>query len=199
MRFLMPANRWLPIAALALIATAAAVAPGHEGRPAYRSNIPAGEEVLLLKPSGATLSLLGLVECAELEGAQRVAEGTQARLVDADGASLKKFPQHFSFRVTASLKKLMLSDPEDAVTITEAPQDFLLKIKFRMRAFDGIHVREIEPESVRIIGVPEDIPYDERVYRISFNVKDLPVTDRLILDVLTPEGRNMTHFTFGLL
>lgn len=199
MRFLQTANRWLPITALALIISAAALASGHDARPAHRANTPAGETVLMLKPAGATLSILGLIECPELEGAQRVAEGEHAKMISADGASITKFPQHFSFRVTASLRKIVLSDPEDVVMTTEHPQDFLLKMKFRMRAFNGIHVREIEPESVQMIGVPEDVPYDERIYRISFDVKDLPITDRLILDILSPKGENLTHFTFDLL
>jgi len=199
MRFLKTANRWLPIAAVALIVGAATLAAGHDGRPAFRANTPAGEQVLLLKPSGVSLSLLGLIECPELEGALRLSEGEHARLISAGGESITTFPRHFSFRVTASLRKVVISEPEDVVTTTEQPQDFLLKVKFRLRAFDGTHVREIQPESVQLIGVPQDVPYDERIYRINFKEKDLPVTDRLILDVLSPDGHSLTHFTFGLL
>ena len=38
--------------------------------PGLHSNMPAGYDVMVLKPSKATLSLLGLIECPELEGAQ---------------------------------------------------------------------------------------------------------------------------------
>ena len=145
------------------------------------------------------ISLLGLIECPDLEGAQQIATGVNAGIVDVDGQPLRHFPQNFSFRITASLRKTVLVDPTDALNTPERPEDLLLKLKFRLKAYHGLDVREIPPESVRIIGVPADIPSDERVYRVSFNVEKLPITDRCVLEVLSPDGERLAKFHFDLL
>src|SRR6266481_887726 len=183
-------------------ATLAVICTGVCGQPAVNSPIfhsptPAGYENFTLKPSGTVMALLGLIECPEIEGAQRVSEGMAAKVLATDGTVITTFPSHFSFRITASLRKTLTLPPEDSVTSALEPEELLSKLKFRMRAYDGISVREVEPESVQIIGVPEDVPYDERIYRVQFAVKGLPITARLVLDVLTPEGTQLTHFTFS--
>lgn len=167
--------------------------------PVFHASTPAGYEVLQLKPSGAVISFLGLIECPELEGAQQVAEGAKARLLNADGQPVMHYPRDFSFRVTVSLRKTLLVDPTDGFASAEKPQELLLKLKFRLRAYHGLQAQDIQPESVQIIGVPADIPYDERVYRISFNLEQLPVTDRCVLEILSPDGERLTKFHFDLL
>jgi hypothetical protein len=186
------------------LATLAVVCTAVCGQPAvtpavFHSPAPAGYENFMLKPSGSMMALLGLIECPEIEGAQRISEGMAAKVLAADGTALTNFPSHFSFRITASLRKTLTILPEDSVTSTLEPEELLTHLKFRMRAYDGLRVREVESESVQIIGVPADVPYDERIYRVQFAVKGLPITDRLVLDVLTPEGTQLTHFTFALL
>lgn len=165
----------------------------------FHATIPAGYDVLLIKPSDAVLTFLGLIECPELEGAQQVAEGTKSRVVNADGKPLAHFPGSFSFRVTVSLRKTLLLEPTGVFEISDEPEDLLLKLKFRLKAYQGLQVREIQPESVLMIGVPADIPYDERVYRVSFNGSDLPVSNRCVLEVLSPDGVRLTKFHFDLL
>ena len=166
----------------------------------FHASAPAGYDVLLLKPANAEVSLLGLVECPELEGAQHIAEGTNARVISADGTPLTHFPHNFSFRITASLRKTVLSTPTGEVTSNDSPEDFLLKLKFGLKIFNGLEVREIQPESVEMIGVPAALPYDERIYRVNFRiVKDVPVTDRMVLEVLSSESDRLTRFHFDLL
>lgn len=161
------------------------------------SNMPAGYDVIVLKPSKAILSLIGLIECPELEGAQHVAEGVHKKLVSADGGTIKKFPERFSFRITASLRKVFLDGPVTSVPISEDPQELLLNLKFRIRAYNGLEVREIVPQSVEMIGMPADVPYDERVYRINVNAGNLPITDRLVVEIFSPHGELLTHFPFS--
>lgn len=167
--------------------------------PVFHASMPAGYDVLLLQPAGTVLTFLGLIECPGLEGAQHITDGVNARIVNTDGKSLAYFPDNFSFRITASLRRIVLLDPTATFAISDQPQDLLLKFKFLLKAHHGLQVREIQPESVQLIGVPADIPYDERVYRVSFNVKDLPVTDRCVLEVISPEGVRLTKFHFDLL
>ncbi|MGZ4878881.1 MAG: hypothetical protein ACXVIO_11810 [Candidatus Angelobacter sp.] len=177
----------------------AAARTAQKAVPGMRSTMPAGYDVMVLKPSKATLSLMGLIECPELEGAQRVAEGVHRKLVSADGDTIKEFPQRFSFRITASLRKVFLDGPASSVDVDGDPQELLLKLKFRIRAYNGLEVREIVPQSIEMIGMPADVPYDERVYRINVNAGGLPITDRLVVEILSPQGELLTHFPFSLL
>jgi hypothetical protein len=186
----------LIVAGLAVVAAARNSQKPMSG---VRSNMPAGYAVMVLKPSKATLSLMGLIECPELEGAQHVAEGSHKRLVSADGETIRQFPQRFSFRITASLKKIFIEVPDSSVDIAGDPQELLLKLKFRIRAYNGLESREIEPQSIEMIGVPADVPYDERVYRINVDTGNLPITDRVIIEILSPQGELLTHFPFSLL
>jgi hypothetical protein len=167
--------------------------------PGFHATMPAGYSVVQLKPSGAILSLLGLIECPEVEGLQQISQGLNAKVMSPQGEVLKQFPQHFSFRITASLRKTLIDGPDRIVTTEEEPKQLLLKLGFRLKIYDGLDMHEIGPESVTMIGVPADIAYDERVFRVSFDVGELPVTDRMILEVTSPEGEGLTHFPFGLL
>jgi hypothetical protein len=189
------------IAALPFILGSLVAAAGTllKSGPGLHSAMPAGYDVVVLKPSGVNLSLMGLIECPELEGAQHVASGLQARIVGADGARMENYPQHFNFRITASLRKIVLDGPASAFDFSGNPQDLLLKLKFRIKAYHALEAREIEPESVELIGVPADVPADERVYRIGVNVDKMPVIDRFVIEVLSPEGEVLTHFPFTLL
>jgi hypothetical protein len=175
----------------------AAAVIAQKATPGMHSTMPAGYDVVVLKPSKANLSLIGLIECPELEGAQRVADGSHRKLVSADGDSIKEFPQRFSFRITASLRKVLVDGPATSVDVGDDPQQLLLKLKFRIRAYDGLDVQEIVPQSIEMIGMPADVPYDERVYRINVSVGSLPITDRLVVEIFSPEGELLTHFPFS--
>jgi hypothetical protein len=190
-------NGLLLIVAGFALAAAARSAPRQ--MPSMRSNLPAGYDVMVLKPSKATLSLMGLIECPELEGAQQLAEGTHKRLVSAEGETIKEFPRRFSFRITASLRKIFVEGPNASIDVADDPQDLLLKLKFRIRAYHALEVREIIPQSVELIGMPADVPYDERVYRINIDAGNLPITDRLVVEIFSPQGELLTHFPFSLL
>lgn len=185
--------------AATLASYSAAASNSNPHSSVFHATIPAGYDVLLIQPGDRELTLLGLIECPELEGAQQVTRGMQSKIVNAGGEVLAHFPSNFSFRITASLRKTLLMEPTDVFEISEEPQALLLKFGFRLKVYHGLEVREIQPESVQMIGVPGDIPYDERIYRISFNVDDLPVTDRCVLEVLSPDGERLTRFHFDLL
>jgi hypothetical protein len=184
----------LIVAGFALVAVAKSTPKQTSG---LHSNMPAGYDVMVLMPSKAVLSLIGLIECPELEGAQHVAEGSHKRLVSSEGETIKEFPQRFSFRITASLRKVFLEEPKISVDVADDPQQLLLKLKFRIRAYNGLDVREIQPQSIEMIGMPADVPYDERVYRINIDAGNLPITDRLVVEIFSPQDKLLTHFPFS--
>jgi hypothetical protein len=182
------------IAAFGLAAIAGNAPRGGNG---MHPNMPAGYDVVILKPTGANLALMGLIECPELEGAQSVSEGANKKLVSADGDTIRHFPQRFSFRITASLRKMLMDRPVASVDVSDEPHELLLNLKFRIRAYTGLENHEIIPESVEMIGMPADVPYDERVYRVNVNNVNLPITARLVVEVRTPQGELLTHFPFS--
>jgi hypothetical protein len=191
--------RRLGAAACVFVILAAAAGSSFPQTPTLHSSIPAGYEIIQLQPSGAQLSLLGLIECPEIEGAQRFSEGLNARIVSASGVPLGQFPRRFSYRVTASLRKTVIDPPNSILKISGDPYELMLGLKFKLRAYNGLASEEILPASVTMIGMPADLPYDERVYRVSFDVGDRPVTERFVLDVYSSAGERLSRFHFELL
>jgi len=90
-----------------------------------------------------------------------------------------------------------LEEPKISVDVADDPQQLLLKLKFRIRAYNGLDVREIQPQSIEMIGMPADVPYDERVYRINIDAGNLPITDRLVVEIFSPQDKLLTHFPFS--
>jgi hypothetical protein len=179
---------------------AAAASGGQlETGPGLHSAMPAGSTVVRLEPAGAELAVLGLIECPEIEGAHRVSEGLNSRIKSADGSTIEHFPRHFSFRITVSLRKTLWEGPSDTVMTPDDSRQFLLHLGFKLRVYHGLEAREMAPQSVELIGVPAEVPYDERVFRVSFEAENLPVTDRVVLVVLSPQEEPLTHFAFALL
>jgi hypothetical protein len=189
---------WIPFVLLCCSLTARQPVTLSTG-PGLHSAMPAGYDIIVLKPAGVSLSLMALIECPELEGAQHVFAGANSKIISADGARMNTFPRHFNFRITASLRKSILDTPVDSVKVSDDPRDLLLKLRFRIKAYHGLQVREVFADSVELIGMPADVPYDERVYRIKVDIKDAAISDRFVVDVLTPEGELLTHFPFSVL
>ena len=98
-----------------------------------RAATPAGYKVIQLQPSGAVVSLLVLIECPQIKGAHRISRGLNSRVVLADGTRLRRFPRRFSFRITASLRKMIVEAPSLSLNYGRNPQDMLLGLKFKLR------------------------------------------------------------------
>jgi hypothetical protein len=193
------ARYWMQAGILASAMVGSAAPPQLQTGPGLHSAMPAGYTVVRLEPSGAIVAVLGLIECPEVEGARHVSEGMNSKIVAADGVPLTHFPHHFSFRITASLRKTLLDAPSDTVMTGEDPQQFLLDLRFKLKVYHGLETHEVVPQSVKLIGVPADVASDERVFRVTFEVENLPVSDRLVLLVLSPQEETLTHFSFALL
>jgi hypothetical protein len=188
------------LAAFAMFAGPVTLArPRQESQPTYSTITPAGYEVITLKPSGAIVAVLGLIECPEVEGARHVAEGLQSRIISPSGAPLAFFPRRFNFRVTATLRKTILDNPSSSVVTAEDPRQFIMHLGFRLKVYDALHKQELAPQAVEQVGMPDDIAYDERLFRLTFDVGERRITDRFVLEVLSPEGERLARFHFELL
>jgi hypothetical protein len=49
-----------------------------------------------------------------------------------------------------------------------------------------------------LIGVPADIAYKERIYRVSVNLPRVPMSDRVVLEVFAPDGERICKFHLDL-
>ena len=193
---------WAVLAAATALGATHMASPGSVNfryGPGFHATTPSGYNILQLRPSGTTVELLGLVECPEIEGMQQVSQGLKAKVVSAHGIPVNHFPHHFSFRITATLRRPIPEPPDQVVSTEQDPQQFLLSLAFRLKIYHGLNMHQIEPDSVILIGVPREIAYDERIFRVEFDVDDLPVTDRLVLEAVSPQGEIVSHFPFVML
>jgi hypothetical protein len=166
----------------------------------YRAPLPLGADGFILQPVNREFYILSCVEDRRFNHLQVSRVRKSRFVVDAQGDIWKHYPAEVTFRVTATAM-----DPEsiksDIDKITE-PVDlnsFLMGMHFRLKAFQGLNMRVLNPTSVRLIGVPSDVPYEERVYRVSFDTGDLPVDARLVMEVFSPGGKLLSRFHLELL
>ena len=79
------------------------------------------------------------------------------------------------------------------------PDILLLDLRFQLKFFRGLRETVIAPEQVQQIGVPEEVPYNERVYLISFRLPEVPIEDRCTLEIYAPGGKRLTRFHLALM
>ena len=46
--------------------------------------------------------------------------------------------------------------------------------------------------------MPAEVSYDERIYRIRFNLGRIPIDDRIVLEVFSPTGERLSKFHVDL-
>jgi hypothetical protein len=114
-----------------------------------------------------------------------------------EGTKVKFFPSHIDFRVTATARASELVGIDDyPITLPAGTlNDYMTKLHFRLSIFHGLDKRELQPESIENLGMPDDVSYDERIYRLGFDIgSQVPVDDRLVLEVLSPDGERLGKF-----
>lgn len=165
-----------------------------------RTPVPLGADAYHLTPTNKHFYLLACLEDPEFDGVRVSRVRPDQSVVDASGNHWEKYPSHLNFRVTATAMGDVLSNL-DSYDINETGNlnEFLLGLKFRLKIYRGLNLRIVQPTSLKVIGVPADVPAEERVFRVSFDTKDLPVDDRLVLEVLTPGGQLLSRFHLELL
>ena len=161
--------------------------------------IPLGSESVLLASDGQRAAIMASLESPQL-GAITVFEHKRSRFViDGQGEPVRRLPAHLTFRVTASSLVRLAEEPYKLEVNT--PIDaFLKELKFRARvSHPGELVSTtLRPTSVRVVGVPLNIAAAERVYRASFDVGPLSVSDHVVLEVSSADGTLVSKFIFQL-
>jgi hypothetical protein len=164
-----------------------------------KAPMPLGTNRITLRPSGQHVLLLGCLEDHRFDRLQVSRVRKSPFVIDATGDVWKNYPDALTFRITATaLGSSVVQADEDTINESTDLNSFLLGLRFRLKSFHGLHVKLVQPTSVRLIGVPADVPYQERVYRVAFDTGDFPVDDRLVMEVLSPKGQLLTRFHLEL-
>jgi hypothetical protein len=164
----------------------------------YQARIPIGAAALRLDGSSKVLYFLAMAQADQFEGWRPVRTQGQSTLTDPSGGNVQFYPETIRFRVTASTRKNLLQIPSEAAAAPANLNYFLLKLRFQLKMFRGLKQTVILPERVELIGVPEEVPYDERIYEITFSLRDVPITDRCLLEVNSPSGARLARFHLDL-
>lgn len=166
----------------------------------FHSLMPLGSEMFLLDGYKGSILLMATAVSPELEGWKRVNYGGSRFLFARDGSRPETYPRQVQFRVTASASERVPISYDPLSVKSPAPlNDFLLGLQFRIKIFHGLHVRVVQPADIHMIGVPADLPYKERIYRVSFHLPPVPVQDRMVLEVISPDGARLARFHFELM
>jgi hypothetical protein len=166
----------------------------------FKAPLPLGADAFLLQPAGREFYLLSCLEDRRFDRLQVSRVRKSPFVVDASGDVWKHYPAELTFRVTATAM-----DPGsvkvDVDKIQEAGDlnSFLLGLRFQLKIFQGLQMEIIKPSSIHLIGMPSDVAYDERVYRVKFDTGDFPVDARLVMEVLSPAGKLLSRFHLELL
>lgn len=164
----------------------------------YQARIPLGWESFKVSSSGICFYLLGTVESPKFEGWRKVTINDRSRLFDASGQPVRTYPEELQFRITASTHEKMLDNQPFTIASSVPINDYLLHLRFRLKIFHGVESRIMRPASVEPIGMPEDVSYDERIYRVRFHLGHIPIDDRIVLEVFSPTGDRLSKFHVDL-
>lgn len=145
------------------------------------------------------MALLASAESPQFEGMKATETDHRAQLVAADGTPFDAYPSRVVFRLTASFRADFLNSEPYSVTSSKDENDYLLNLKFRIVAFHGLRQTVITPTSVEQIGVPADMRYNERIYRVIVDLAKVPITDRVVFEVYDPAGARLYKFHLDLM
>lgn len=182
--------------AMLSVAPNAVSAQNKRGPEKIGTLVPLGIEMTNVEPSNTPLNLLVAAISPEFETWSRVIEDNRKIVYSANGARVERFPKQLKFRVTASTRALrnFAVNPGYPVRAEGEMNDFLLKLAFKLRVFRALESRAFEPTAVELIGMPADVQYDERVWIVTFEADDVLLSDRVFLDLLTPDGSRISKF-----
>lgn len=162
--------------------------------------IPLGIESFRLQPSGREFYLMASVENPAFAGLYRsVDHNGHPRLFTSGDKQVTYYPSRVQFRLTASAREKLIDDRPFDTHAKLGVDDLLGQLQFRVKVFHALEYRYVKPTIVEDIGVPKDVPYDERIYRIGFDLGKVPIEDRVVMEVFSPTGERLCKFHVDLM
>ena len=166
----------------------------------FHSVTPLGSELFVVEGHKGSVLLMATALTPEIEGWKRFNEGGSRFVCAEDGRRIYSYPRQVQFRVTASASERAPVSYDPLSVKSDIPvNEYLLGLRFRIKIFHALHVSVVEPTDVHMLGVPAAVSYNERIYRVSFQLPTVPVQDRMVLEVLSPEGTRLARFHFELM
>lgn len=156
-------------------------------------------DTVKLQPAGESLTFLATWISPELAKYEKVRTPSGVYIRDANGARLTKYPEKMTLRVTIGNKTLLDDKKAFELDSNMSAEELARNVHFRLKVYDGLEYRVIEPENVKNIGMPKDVPYNERIYLVDFALKNVPIERRLMIEVLDPLDQRVARFGISLL
>jgi hypothetical protein len=167
---------------------------------AYNGRIPLGIESFRLQPAGRDFYLMASVENPGFDGLYRLTDHLgHDHLYSTGDKPVTAYPSSVQFRLTASSREKLVDDHPFDTRAKLGVDDLLKQLHFRVKVFHALDYRYVKPTSVEEVGIPNDIPYDERIYQIRFDLGHVPIEDRIVLEVFSPTGERLCKFHLDLL
>jgi hypothetical protein len=162
---------------------------------AINGRVPLGIETFKLEPDGHQFYLIASAENPIFQGLRREMDRQgHEHLINSHGQPVRFYPSLVQFRLTASARESLLNDTPWKTRAKVSLNDMLLKLHFRVKIFHALEYRYVRPQFVEEVGVPGQVPYDERIYRIAFDLGQVPIDDRVVMEVISPSGERLCKF-----
>src|SRR5262245_35879334 len=165
----------------------------------YTATMPLDNELIELMPGGKKLSMMVTWDCAEIEGWELVTMEDKKMVRDAEGREVKFYPEHMRFRFTIGSKTIIEGRSPLPYDTALRLDELSTCLSFKLKRFHETEATDFYPVSQELIGVPEEMPYNERIYSIDFVIPKVPLEDRFALEVLDPSGNRVAKFPVFLL
>lgn len=167
--------------------------------PTYHSMVPLGAIIYELHPRKRTFFVEATAVNEQFEGMQVREVADEKYVTDSSGVRVSRFPDQLSFRVATGLQIRHLQDKYRELVNAPCDIDYYLShLQFRLKVFRGLKDRAVIPRSINIAGGPLDSKTKERMYEVSFETRNVRMEDRVVLEVLGPDGERIGKFHLDL-
>ncbi|HEY0566014.1 MAG TPA: hypothetical protein VGC88_10550 [Terriglobales bacterium] len=165
----------------------------------WKKSMPLGCEAITIGKDKRRAAIMASIEAPDMDGVKVFTHDKQRYVIQRDGKVLQDLPSQITFRITAS-GLLDIADEAFPVESNASTDEFFKHLKFVARVFRNgdIDADIMQPMSLQNVGVPLDVPSDERVYRASFDFGKLSVNDHVVLLVNTDDGSPVAKFFMEL-
>ena len=175
-----------------------AAGPFQNSEFAFHYVVPLGVESLQFSKSKQLLNLMASAYSPEFEDFRRVESSARSLLVQKAKQKDSYYPSQITFRVSALTGESAFEDDPLPLARPADVNDYLTHLQFRLKVFSGLSYFYLQPVSVEMIGMPAEVPYDERIYLADFKLNGVPASDRIVLEVLDPNGTRVSRFHLEL-